>query len=208
MCSTDRVNEPGVDVGFTADILRTADVNRWHAVKTLRPQSNAEHMYLVTWIGRLIAKRIYPDMTMEENYTLLMWLMVHDVPESITGDLPTPIKRYLERYFPEGVDPLDDLESEICPEYKFWKSKVKGTPLRRIAKLADQIEMVIFLQEEGIGKYAKTIQERLSKSINNLIVESHEKYPELKWLEIHNFLSEIAASEGTHIEFEWNHQQL
>lgn len=191
-----------------SDILRTADVYRWHSVKTLRKQSNAEHMYLVTMLGNKLATRVYPEISLEEKFTLSQWLLIHDVPESMTGDIATPVKRYLESFFPVGQNPLDDLEGLICPEYKSWKDKVTNTPLRRIAKLADLIEMWVFLKEEGIDQYAAKIQLNIYNGITDMVTESQKKYPELNWMEAINFCGEIKECEGTHIEFEWHHEEM
>lgn len=131
------------------DIARSSNVTRWHSVNCYRFPSIAEHSYLVTMYSRELIDRIMPKATVTEKLVLLEFSLVHDLPEVLTGDMATPIKRRIESLYPDGESPLDKLEEDLCPDYKFLKAKIKGTPMQRIAKLADILEAIKFIDVEG-----------------------------------------------------------
>jgi 5'-deoxynucleotidase len=142
------------------DIARSATVTRWHSVNCLRYPSIAEHSYLVTMYAREILKRINPNATAEEKLLLLEYSCFHDLPEVLTGDMATPVKRQLESMFPEGQSPLDLIEEALCPEYKELKHEVANTYLAVIAKLADVLEAVKFIYVEGKSYIQRQDQNR------------------------------------------------
>ena len=190
------------------DIFRSTDISRWHAVKTLKNQNNAEHQFLVIWIADILSKRIYPQISERQQLDLLRYNLGHDIPEALTGDIASPTKRALEKYFKGGENPLDDLESKLCPGYKILKDKVEGNPLRRISKLADLIEMIVFIHQEGVGEYAEKIEKNLYRGVDEIIASSYEKYPELKWNSARKMIEEILKAQGSHLEFEWNASEM
>jgi 5'-deoxynucleotidase len=190
------------------DIFRSADISRWHSVKTLKNQNNAEHQFLVTWIADILSHRIYPKISERQQLDLLRYNLGHDIPEALTGDIASPTKRALEKYFKDGENPLDDLESKLCPGYKILKDKVEGNPLRRISKLADLIEMIVFINQEGVGTYSETIEANLYRGVDEMIASSYEKYPDLKWDEARKIIDEIFKAHGSHLEFDWNASSL
>lgn len=131
------------------DVARSANVTRWHSVNCLRYPSIAEHSFLVTMYAREMLKRINPNATAEEKLLLMEYCSFHDLPEVLTGDMATPVKRLLESMFPDGESPLDLIEEELCPEYKELKHRISNTYLAAIAKLADVLEAVKFIYVEG-----------------------------------------------------------
>ena len=142
------------------DIARAGTVTRWHSVNCLRYPSIAEHSFLVTMYAREILKRINPNATAEERLLLLEYCGFHDLPEVLTGDMATPIKRKLESMFPEGQSPLDLIEEALCPEYKVLKHRIANTYLAVIAKLADVLEAVKFIYVEGKSYIQRQDQNR------------------------------------------------
>lgn len=163
------------------DIARSSTVTRWHSVNCLRYPSIAEHSYLVTMYAREILKRINPNATAEEKLLLLEYCNFHDLPEVLTGDMATPIKRMLESYFPDGESPLDKIEEELCPEYKELKSKISGTYLGVVAKLADVMEAVKFIYVEGKSYIQKQEQNReIVESMQQLTRVISESFKEDK----------------------------
>jgi 5'-deoxynucleotidase len=131
------------------DTARASNVGRWHSVPCHRYQSIAEHQYLVAMYFRELLKRIMPNHTLAERLLGLEYTLVHDLPEVITGDMATPVKRHLESFYADGECPLDLLESALCQDYADLKEEIEGTPLARIAKLADILEAIKFIKEEG-----------------------------------------------------------
>lgn len=190
------------------DVFRSANVTRWHSVNCYRYPSIAEHSYLVTMYSRELLARIMPNATSQQKLDLLEFSMVHDLPEVLTGDMATPIKRKLESLYPEGQSPLDKIEEDLCPDYKIMKDKIKGSPLARIAKLADILEAIKFIDVEG--KRQASCHDNNLKIINVLkSIVSHiaPKQVKNKWFkrknknemvysEIEKALSELADKEN------------
>ena len=82
----------------------------------------------------------------------------------------------------EGIeDPVDMIEREIAPDIYELSERVKNTPLKFIAKLADIVDAKIFILEEGIGSEAKTVSQRVSKMFDEKINEAKKAFPELNW---------------------------
>ncbi|MDU8352902.1 YfbR-like 5'-deoxynucleotidase [Pseudomonas syringae pv. actinidiae] len=131
------------------DIARAPDVSRWHSLPCYRHQSIAEHQYLVGMYARELLVCIMPEATVIDRLLLLEYVSFHDIPEVLTGDMPTPVKRFFERHFADGISPLSALEESICPELKQLSDSIRGTPMERIAKLADILDAIKFIREEG-----------------------------------------------------------
>lgn len=72
-------------------------MTRWHSVRVGRPQTLAEHHYLVSIFTNKLAKDILPEITDTERLQMVEYAMWHDLPEIICGDLPSPLKM-LKRY--------------------------------------------------------------------------------------------------------------
>lgn len=142
------------------DIARSATVTRWHSVNCLRYPSIAEHSYLVAMYARDILKRLNPNATIAERLLLLEFCMFHDLPEVLTGDMATPVKRLLESMFEDGESPLDIIEEALCPEYRELKKQISGTYLAAVAKLADVLEAVKFIYVEGKSYIQRQDQNR------------------------------------------------
>lgn len=136
-----------------ADIGHSAHVTRWHSKNCHRYPSIAEHSFIVTMMASRLYNLIESFPEPEIELALLKLAMWHDMPEVITGDLPTPIKRWLETYFKDGINPLEELEESICLEYREANDCVneKGEFLYLIFKIADVAEAYRFIQAEGKG---------------------------------------------------------
>src|SRR5690606_20843295 len=84
------------------DALRASDVVRWQIVRVLKGQSVAEHSFNVALIALELADRLKVDRGEVLHYAIL-----HDLPEVLTGDIPTPTKRVI------GKDLLDNFERTV-----------------------------------------------------------------------------------------------
>lgn len=196
------------------DVFRSANVTRWHSVNCHRYPSIAEHSYLVTMYARELLARIMPDATVQEQLDLMQYALVHDLPEVLTGDMATPIKRKLESLYPEGQSPLDKIEEDLCPDYKIMKDKVKDTALIRIAKLADILEAIKFIDVEGKRQSSChennvkiiEIMDSMKSMISNLIKMNKKESPSLikkfftKKDDVQNEVSKMFSEEKNEIE--------
>jgi 5'-deoxynucleotidase YfbR-like HD superfamily hydrolase len=66
-------------------VLRSGKVMRYHNTQITDKQDMAQHQ----WEVAVILEHIYPKCSKE----LLMWALIHDAAEALTGDIPAPVKR-------------------------------------------------------------------------------------------------------------------
>jgi 5'-deoxynucleotidase YfbR-like HD superfamily hydrolase len=87
----------------------------------------------------------------------------HDIAEVKTGDVPTPTKKHIE----EKTDALERYELEAYPQYIVFKNSVvmSDPVLIHILKMADLIEAIYFLEEEGIGQHASEVKSLLASQL-------------------------------------------
>ncbi len=78
---------------FERELIDVTFVQRWGIVRTLRPQSVAEHTFLVAHYANDIA--VYLGLNTGVHLSLLQYALHHDSDEIFTGDMPGPNKRGL-----------------------------------------------------------------------------------------------------------------
>lgn len=158
--------------------LRASYTKRWTIINTIKSQSVAEHSFNVIGIAMRIATAI--EWNGRFHYTqqldLISWAMSHDIVEVYTGDMPTPFKRALESH---GAKILD-AEQEFMPEYGGMCRQAEGTVHGMIVKLADVLEAIWFLKDNGIGKHAKEVLSGLNDAMYEMIDRYEKEYPDLK----------------------------
>jgi len=111
-------------MGLTLEQLRLAlnlhNVQRFQAHRMVQPKSVAEHSFRVASIYTYLGgKEIIPS-------------MMHDIEESLTGDLPSPIKKDIQ-----GLEKFEALR----PQFEDPKEK-------KLSKIADKLELILDLQEQ------------------------------------------------------------
>jgi len=187
------------------DVLRTGHVNRWQIVRTARQQTLAEHLYLVTMLSLEIADLIsLEEITNEDKIALMDWSLNHDVPEVITGDIATPMKKMIRSMCPE--DPFDILERQLSEKYSMAKDAVTGNYLESVVKMADIMDGIIFLDTEGLGEHAEYVKKHLLESLTKHVKIAIARWPVYDWLEVPAMLTELIHSKGnSQIEFEKLH---
>ena len=159
--------------------LRACHVRRWHIVQTSREQTLAEHSFAVAVIaGSLAAAMRWSDLLHDSGkLKLLQWSLAHDIIEVRTGDMPTPFKRELEAVGGKGIveKAEDRVDAETMAEYR----KIRGTDIETIVKLADQIEAIFFLQDNGVGAHAKQVLDGLRAILSNMVGDAERSHPKL-----------------------------
>lgn len=184
------------------DILRAQDVTRWQIVRA-KKQSVAEHTFAV----QAILMRLVPllmtthkaQMLLKEKHDFtedflcqcIKGAFWHDIPEVITGDIASPVKRLIR----DGGDisPLDDLETRIDPA--FTKYYVNATPLvAATIKLADLMEMVYHLNEYGDQRqnsHSWRVAQGLHNAMTDHIFKCNTNFPAFDWDVAHTFMMEM-----------------
>lgn len=117
------------------DVMRAMSVKRFHIVETVRNQTLAEHLFIVSMIGVAICEgmNVEPDI-----YHKVSWYgLNHDIHEIIEGDIPTPTK---EKW---GIDngPPGSIPQEVY----------------EIVKCADLIADAWFCSQYSVGRHAKLV---------------------------------------------------
>jgi 5'-deoxynucleotidase len=159
--------------------LRACHVRRWHIVQTSREQTLAEHSFAVAVIaGSLAAAMRWRELMHDSGkLKLLQWSLAHDIIEVRTGDMPTPFKRELEAVGGKGI--VEKAEDRVDPETMGAYRLVRGTDVEMIVKLADQIEAIFFLQDNGVGAHAKQVLDGLRAHLSDAVSEAERAHPTL-----------------------------
>lgn len=167
------------------ELMRTGHVRRWHIVRVAREQTIAEHMYRV-W---LIVSRIVDDdkFGLDQQQAILCkeWALLHDQPEVITGDIPTPSKRRMVEF------DINKLEASIDSDFGDCYNQLKSLfpQVLAIVKLADLVEMLAFLQIEGLGRHAESVLADIDDDFREHLSDAMGRWPDLRWsvfLEVRN----------------------
>lgn len=164
------------------DVVRSGHIKRWSIVRVHRDQTIAEHQYQVAVFSEMFAREIIPDYNDEMRGRLLYSALLHDLPEVMSGDLPTPVKRRIDSF--GNVGEIDKLLDDSFWDLRDQGKKPKDLPsvYQSIIKLADLTEALLFLEIEGVDQRAKVVQGTLFESLLNVASACHELHPEYNWV--------------------------
>jgi len=105
--------------GFSLDeVLRMSCVPRWVIIDMVREQSVAEHALNTTIIAKDIAERLKIP-----SEDIVAYCLVHDLPEVVTGDIPSSFKRHVK-------DAVCNVEQSMFPQLLNAKNKLTPKALR------------------------------------------------------------------------------
>lgn len=144
--------------GFFAFTGRIKYINRWALMRNTTYETLSQHSHEVAVLAHALAvignKKLGKSYNAERAALLGLY---HDVPEIITGDMPTPVKYYSKsmRNTFEQIENnacstlLDMLDDDIKGEYTslFFKDE-KDAELWRLVKAADKLSAYIKCIEE------------------------------------------------------------
>lgn len=159
--------------------LRSGHVKRWNIVRVAREQTIAEHMYRVWLITTELCGVL--EVSGAVKVTAAQWALVHDLPEVIIGDVPTPTKTAIKEKAPTL---LGDLERSIDGDFFEWRTSaqlIEGGLPAAIVKIADLAEASTFLRIEGLGFRARQIETELGAEARSMIKAARETWPGPKW---------------------------
>lgn len=137
--------------------LRASNVERWHMVHLLKKQSVAEHLFNVAMIVDDLVKRI--GFTDDRRSKMVQAALLHDIHEVVTGDVTSPTGRRMREFgcgmellYPEATDWMDGLLPEEVA----------------IIKIADLLEMAIFLRDYGGTNEAEVILSGINQKLSTI----------------------------------------
>lgn len=141
---------------FFALTSRMKYINRWGLMRNSRPENIAEHSLDVAVIAHLLCelrnKRFGGNVNPERAAVIAVF---HDVPEIITGDLPTPVKYFssdisqaYKKVEAAAVDVLvSQIPNDIADDYRSILEP-DDAELISLVKAADKISALIKCIEE------------------------------------------------------------
>lgn len=150
---------------------RLSTVKRWVILRTIQTQSVAEHCFNVERIAVRIAQKWFDIEDNDHLFHISQYALHHDDMEAITGDIPSPAKRYVtvaEKSIDTKIDP--------------WYNRATGE-VKAIVKLADMMESYRFLVSElNMGnEYIRRHAEATSTEMFAHIAKSNWKDEILEW---------------------------
>lgn len=173
---------------FFAMISRMKYIDRWSLMRNEHPENLSEHSFEVAVLSHALAvignKRFGKSHDPERAALLGLY---HDAPETLTGDLPTPVKYYsdevrkaygtVESFACESL--LSMLPEDIRDEYiSFFVPREEDGELWKLVKAADKLSALIkCIQEQRSGsREFDTAAESTEKSIEALHLPEAEVF--------------------------------
>lgn len=187
---------------FFAMLSRMKYINRWGLMHNTRSENICEHSLEVALVAHALAT--IGNVKLGKHYNperAAMLAVLHDAPEIITGDMPTPVKYHSEeirKAYAEVEDmAVEHLVSMLPEEFRdqyravMTMSGQEDQELKPLVKAADKISAVIKCVEErqsGNRDFSKA-EQTIIQSIGEM------KLPEADY-----FMKEFLPSYGLTIE--------
>ena len=183
---------------FFAMLSRMKYINRWGLMHNTRSENICEHSLEVALVAHALAT--IGNVKFEKNYDperAAMLAVLHDAPEIITGDMPTPVKYHSEeirKAYAEVEDMAVEhlvsmLPEELRDQYRaiMTMSGEADEALKPLVKAADNISAVIKCVEER-----QSCNRDLSKAEQTII----KSIQEMNLPEADYFMKEFLPSYG------------
>jgi putative hydrolase of HD superfamily len=145
------------DIEFIYEMGALRFIQRsWHRFLGPNFANNTEHLFRVAMIALVIAKR--EQATNLEK--ILLMALIHDIPESRTGDVDYISRQYTERNEEKGIE--DMLEGTSLPDLvELWKEYERKDCLEaKIVKDADNLDVDFELQEQKASGYGTLFESK------------------------------------------------
>lgn len=146
-------------------LYRLSDLKRYNNMPRIKSESLAEHQY---YCGLILIKlkEYITNITYSEYCILLQYLLVHDIGELYTGDIPHNVKQD----YPDLRYMLEEIEYEKLSSLGFSElaeSIENNTDLKTLFKLCDTIQVVQYCEnEKRLGNHSTEIDEILKTAFN------------------------------------------
>lgn len=158
---------------FFALFSRMKNINRWALMRNTREESLSQHSLEVAATAHALA--VIGNNRLGKHYDAPMAGLIgmyHDMPEIITGDMPTPVKYYnqkirdcygeIERAAQDAL--LETLPEDLREDYRPLLAPDETAELWKLVKAADKISALIKCKEEkqsGNREFEKAEQSTL-----------------------------------------------
>ena len=190
-----------MEYGFFAFLSRVKYIRRWGLMRNTRDENLAEHSLETAMLSHALAvirNRVFNKSLNADRAASLA--VFHDVTETVTGDMPTPIKYYnpeIKEAYKEveavaNKKLLEMLPEDLRPDYKpFFDHSGEDPELLKLLKAADKISALIKCVEEENSGNREFSKAKIS------IMESIEK---MDIPEANTFVEEFLPSYGLTID--------
>lgn len=143
---------------FYGALMRMKYITRWALMPNTRPENICEHSYDVAALAHALAlienTRFGGTVKVEK---CVMRALYHDLPEILTGDMPTPVKyvderlrdayRQVEEHAVSSI--LSLLPDDLRPDYAaLLNDDPEAEQEMRLVKAADKLSALIKCEEE------------------------------------------------------------
>ncbi len=175
---------------FYGALMRMKYITRWALMRNTRPENICEHSYdvaaLTHALGLLENTRFGGNVNVEKAVMIALY---HDVPEILTGDMPTPVKyvnpalreayKQVEKSATTSILELlpDDLRSQYATVFSPDDSLAFE---KRLVKAADKLSALIKCEEElrqGNTEF-RSAKETTEKALHDMKIHSVECFLE------------------------------
>ena len=169
---------PDLDMGMEI-IIRCQEVKRWHMVDVVPPQTVAAHSAAVALLAAYIAYTC-PGMYFGSSVEVAFQGLIHDLAESMTGDIPSHTK--------QAIGPnIKSLEDKLTPN---WLRPTQDSKVKCLIKLCDLAEAVRYVKTHGVTRVADWAAEGLRARVNAQLNDMEEEFPDVVCLHVRKQLTD------------------
>lgn len=167
------------------DLLALQHVPRWSIVPHVGTQTVADHTFGMMVIAIELATRL----EMELSNSCLVYALLHDGPESRSGDIPSGAKRKIE----DAIDMSGGAVDRLFDDGELGDFEVNMTVNElAVVRLADKIEGYLFIQKWGVGIHARKVSTLCLREVHAIANQHSIKMGEV----VTNLLVELSMEEG------------
>lgn len=138
-------------------LYRLSDLKRYNNMTRIKSESLAEHQYYCALILMKLKPYIY-NITYQEYCILLQYILIHDIGELYTGDIPHNVKED----YPDLKKLLEQIENEKLKLLGFNDIIgiiEKNNNLKMLFKLCDILQVIQYCENEfKLGNHSKDMQ--------------------------------------------------
>jgi len=156
-------------------LLALEQVERWNFHPHIRRQSVASHSFNVAVITYLLSRYFLKRVDTE----CIVQALFHDFAESVTGDIPSLVKRYITQF--DVIEYSANIEASKVTgkEYDRELFQVLSKGSNDIIHLADALDAWLYAYNEG--KQFKSIRQELAGRICRYVESCSEHYSCEAW---------------------------
>lgn len=152
-------------------VMRLSSIERWGVVEMSKVQSVAEHSFNVATIALAISDAL--EASPGDMADIIRWALIHDLPEVVTGDIPSNVKQQEKEIF-------NILEARLFPSITINKRNQTDFCLR-VVKVADYVDAIQFAQKFCVDRRKGAIISEMTQRMDEVILSSGDVQAVIIW---------------------------